>query len=220
MKIAVCLLTYNRKVLFLRTLNSLYNAGHPYSLHIYDNGSTDGTADIVREVGGHCNGGDNHTTGHGMNAVIDEAMRGDPDLIVFTADDFRYTNRWLARLVAFWQAAPADIVLVSCYLEPMWPWNAITELGNAGGERYAVRDSIPGSNWTFRTRDAALILPVSEKTGGEDLEICRRLRDGGRKLAALHLVEHIGERDSAWGNESWRYSQPIDPKGLGFNENI
>ena len=220
MKIAVALLTYNRKMLFLQTLNSLYSAGHPYSLCIYDNGSSDGTGQIVEEIGGMVNKGESHTTGYGMNRVIEMAMSHDPDLILFTADDFRYCKDWLARLVSFWQAAPADIVMTSCYLEPSWPWNTITELSDAGGERYAIRDSIPGSNWSFMARDLEKIYPIREATGGEDLEICKRLTSNGLKLAALNLVEHVGEKESVWGNESWRYSQPLDVKALGFSETI
>lgn len=215
MKISIALLTYNRQSLFLRTLNSIYDAGHSYSLSIYDNGSKDGTGDIVKGIGGEVNTSDNHTTGHGMNAVVIMAMQSNPDVIVFTADDFEYRKGWLSRLVDFWQNAPADIMMASCYLEPDWDWNKISEIGEAG-QRYAIRDSIPGSNWTFRARDIDKIFPVREATGGEDLEICRRLRGDGYKLAALDLVKHTGEQESAWGNESWRYAKPLDVAALGF----
>ncbi len=215
MKAAIALLTYNRQGLFLRTLNSIYNAGHPYSLSIYDNGSHDGTAEIVKGIGGDVNTSDNHTTGHGMNAVVMKAMESEPEIILFTADDFEYRQDWLLKLISFWENTPQDIIMASCYLEPDWDWNKISEVGDAG-EHYAIRDSIPGSNWSFRARDIDKIFPVREATGGEDLEICRRLRGDGYKLAALDLVKHTGEQDSAWGNESWRYAKPLDLSALGF----
>jgi glycosyltransferase involved in cell wall biosynthesis len=218
MKIAIALLTYNRQQLFLRTLNSIYNAWYPYNLSIFDNGSTDGTAQIVKGIGGEVNTTDNHTTGYGMNRVIEMAMKHNPDVIVFTADDFYYRKLWLKKLVSFLDHAPADIVLTSCYLEPMWHWNQIGSIGEAGGERYAIRASLPGSNWVFRAKDIDKIYPIAEKTGGEDLEICGRLRGNGLRLAALDLVKHTGEEQSAWGNESYKYAKPLDLNALGFAE--
>jgi GT2 family glycosyltransferase len=215
---SIALLTYNRKQLFLRTLSSLYSAGHKFDLSIYDNGSNDGTADLVREIGGTVNASEKHTTGHGMNRVIEMALEHKPELILFTADDFHYRPDFLASLVDFWEHAPQDVIMASCYLEPDWDWNKVQSVGNAGGQRYALRDSIPGSNWSFRLADLDKIYPVSEKTGGEDLEICQRLRAQGYSLAALDLVKHIGETQSAWGNESYRYARPLDFAALGFAE--
>jgi len=223
MKIGVAVLTYNRKALFINTLDSLlanrmYETGSSFSLSVYDNGSHDGTDKLVREIGGQVNTGDNHTTGFGMNRVIEMAMKTKPDVILFTADDFFYRSDWLEKLVAFWEAAPTDVVLASCYLEPDWDWNKISEIGDAGGQHYAIRASVPGSNWSFRTSDLYRIYPVAEKTGGEDLEICHRLTSQGAKLVALDLVKHTGERQSAWGNGSWQYAKSLDLAALGFAE--
>lgn len=216
MKVAVCVLTYNRKALFIQTANSMMNSGAHYVPIIYDNGSTDGTAQIVAEMGGHANKTKNHTTGYGMNRAIELAIEKKPDLIVFSADDFIYREKWLARLVDFWKHAPDDVIMTSCYLEPLWTWNEIIRTGTAGSQRYAIRTSIPGSNWTFRAVDVDRIFPVAEKTGGEDMETCNRLRRERFRLAALDLVIHAGEEKSAWGNQSWTYAQPIDKAALGF----
>lgn len=218
LKVAVCVLTYNRKDMFVRTMGSLMNPEHPYIPVVVDNGSTDGTADIVREMGGILNKSDNHTTGYGMNLCISEAMKHNPDIILFSADDFQYRKGFLQMLVSFWNEAPKDIVMASCYLEPLWDWNKITEVETAGRQRYAIRTSIPGSNWSFRASDVDKIFPVPEQTGGEDLATCNRLRQLHYRLAALDLVKHIGEEHSAWGNQSWRYAQPLDKQALGFEE--
>jgi hypothetical protein len=63
---------------------------------------------------------------------------------------------------------------------------------------------------------AGAIMPIDERTGGEDLSVCKRLRDHGYKLAALDLAIHIGEQASAWGNDSWRYAKPFDYQLYGF----
>lgn len=222
MKIGVAMLTYNRKALFINTLDSLlanrmYETGSSFSLSVYDNGSSDGTDKLVREIGGQVNTGENHTTGHGMNRAIEMAMKTKPDVILFTADDFFYRSDWLERLVTFWETAPANVVLASCYLEPDWDWNKIQEI-KLPGQNHVIRASVPGSNWSFRTSDLYRIYPVAEKTGGEDLEICKRLTDQGYKLAALDLVKHTGEKQSAWGNGSWQYAKPLDLTALGFAE--
>lgn len=215
-RVTICVLTYNRKALFLRTISSMFNAGHPHNLIVVDNGSTDGTADIVKDMRGVCNRSDNHSTGYGMNLAIKAALETNPELILISADDFQYKPDWLLKLASFWYECSQSVIMASCYLEPSWNWNEITETGYAGGQRYAIRDSIPGSNWSFRASDWTSVYPIEERTGGEDLNICRRLRGQGYKLAALDLVEHIGEQESAWGNESWRYAKPLDKVSLGF----
>lgn len=216
MKITVGVLSYKRKELLIRTLTSLYQSG--LDVVLYDNGSNDGAEQIVRELGGEVNTGANQSTGHGMNKVIEMALATNPDVVLFSADDFVYDAGFEKKLVEFWQNAPEDIKLASCYLEPSWDWNNVSEVGDAGNVHYAIRDTLPGSNWMFRVIDKDLILPIAEKTGGEDLEICNRLTKQGYKLAALDLVDHIGETQSAWGNQSWQYAKPLDRKGLGFND--
>lgn len=216
MKITVGVLSYNRKELLIKTLTSLYQSG--LDIVLYDNGSHDGSEQIVTELGGRVNKGVNQSTGYGMNKVIEMALDTQPDVVLFSADDFVYDIDFEHKIKEFWKNAPEDIKLASCYLEPCWDWNEVRETGDAGKVHYAIRDSVAGSNWMFRVSDKDLILPIAEKTGGEDLEICKRLREQGFKLAALDLVEHIGELQSAWGNQSWRYAKPIDRKGLGFND--
>lgn len=216
MKISVGVLSYNRRDLLVRTLTSLYQGG--VDVFLYDNGSHDGAEQIVKELGGAVNTGANQSTGHGMNKVIEMALAANPDVVLFSADDFVYDLDFEEKIVEFWNNAPEDIKLASCYLEPSWDWNNVSQVSDAGGVHYAIRETIPGSNWMFRASDKDLILPISEKTGGEDIEICNRLTAQGYRLAALDLVEHTGEFKSAWGNQSWRYSKPLDRKGLGFND--
>lgn len=216
MNVTIALLTYNRRELFQSTLESIKQTEHPYKLVIYDNGSKDGTADIVRSLGGVVNDTDNHTVGHGMNKAIGLALDTNPDLIVFTADDYTYQAGWFERLVSFWQDAPADIIMSCNCVESLWQWNEVTGFGEAGGVRYVTRTSIPGSNWTFRPETASRFMPLPEKTGGEDLEVCRMFTEQGYRLAELNLSEHTGEKMSSWGNESWKRATPFDFERYGI----
>jgi glycosyltransferase involved in cell wall biosynthesis len=214
--VAIAMLTYNRQRMMRATLASLDHAGGSFWFDIVDNGSTDGSADTVLDMDGYCNATDNHTTGFGMNLAIGLALARNPDIVLFTADDYAYQPEFLQRLVSFWNAASDQIVLASCHMENVWSWNTIRGKAIVGGVPCLIRDSLPGSNWSFRARDWGLIGPISEQTGGEDLAICKRLTGQGKLLAALNLVDHIGEETSAWGNQSWRYAKPLSPDVIGW----
>lgn len=208
MKVSIAMLTYNRLPLLHTTIHSLLDSGHPYRLHLFDGGSTDGSLEFAREIGGKSIGPGK--VGGLMNFAIAAALGDKPDIVVFSADDYAYNDGWLADLVAFWQAAPPEIVIACANWEPSYPWNAITERHVIGGQAVLIRASVPGSSWSFRAADWPIIGPIADKTGGEDLEICSRLIAQGRKLAALNLSGHIGEKQSAWGNESWRIAKPLE----------
>lgn len=212
MKVSIAVITYNRLDMLKRTLASIERAGHAYTLHVLDGGSTDGSREYVRSLGGlllpfGC------TVGYSVDTAMQAARADNPDIIVITADDMEYIDGWLAKLVAFWEAAPPEIVIACANWEPLYPWNHITERHTIAGQTVLIRASVPGSSWSFRTSDTALVSVDPAKGApvapGEDLEVCQRLVANGRKLAALNLSEHIGEKASAWGNESWRIARPL-----------
>lgn len=58
--------------------------------------------------------------------------------------------------------------------------------------------------------------PFPRRMPGEDLMVCERIRRRGRLMAALDLVEHIGEERSAWNNQSHTYAVPLDREAWGF----
>ena len=114
------------------------------------------------------------------------------------------------KLAAFWQDAPEEVKLCSLILEPVYPWNTIRGTLDAGGLRALLRDSVGGCSWSFRASDWPTIGPLPQVMPGEDLQICQKLVSQGYYLAALDLGEHVGEKVSAWLNESWKYAQPLD----------
>lgn len=219
MKVSVGLWTFNAlsmgRVSFLhRTLASLDRASGLFRLHIVDGGSADGTADLVRDLGGTVNADPNTSVGRSMNLVGNLCAADAPDVILLTADDYEYRADWLERLTSFWEAAPAEIALASCNVEPVYKWNTVREARDIGGVRALMRDSLPGSNWSFRAADWQNIHPVEERTGGEDFAVLRKLAP--RLFAALDLAEHIGEQQSAWDNQSWRSAEPLDRAAWGL----
>lgn len=210
MKIAVGVLTYNRFHFLVQTLASMDAApGYPFARVLVDGCSSDEVQRaFVMGQGGYVFG-EVGTVGRGMNKAIELALATGPDIVVFTADDYDFKPDWCRRLVTFWQEAPADIAIATLNWEPMYPWNIVHEQMVIGGEHVLIRGTAPGSSWSFRASDWPIIGPIEDKTGGEDLTVCTRMKAMGRKLAALDLTLHTGERESVWGNQSWQRAQPL-----------
>lgn len=217
--IAVCLtfdhIRTGREKMFYDTVLSLTDGGRPVEVIIITNGSTDGTQDTVKRLGGIVDN-TNSQIWYGMQTGIEEAIRRGGDLILFTADDIVYSEGWAEKLVAFWEDAPDEVKLCSLILEPQYPWNTIRGTLDAGGMRAILRDSLGGACWSFRAKDWPIIGPLPQVQPGEDIPVCYRLIEQGYLLAQVELGADVGERNSAWGNESWRYAQPIDRERWGI----
>ena len=99
MRVVVAVLSYNRLELWRRTMDSIYRTSYPFELVLFDNGSTDGTEQEVAALGGVCNDSDNHWIGHGFRESVKLAMAHEPDMIIFSADDYEYREGWLEELV-------------------------------------------------------------------------------------------------------------------------
>ena len=214
MKIGVGVLTWNhrktgREQMFYDALLSLTNGGQAVDVVVVTNGSTDGTQDTVRRLGGIVDDG-NSQIWYGMTRAIEEVIARGADIVLFTADDITYYPGWADKLAAFWQDAPEEVKLCSLILEPVYPWNTIRGTVEAGGLRALLRDSVGGCSWSFRASDWPIIGPLPQVMPGEDLIVSRRLIEQGYYLAQVELGEHVGEKVSAWLNESWKYAQPLD----------
>lgn len=217
MKVAVCVLTFNtfktgRDCMFRDCLESVFHAGFPFRLFLHDGGSDDRTGDIVTSLGGTVNGDEDKTIGHTMNQVIEQAMEWDPNLVVFSGDDYLYRTNWLVRLIDFMLGAPIDIGLVSCHVEPDYSWNTVTDVVDVGDERALIRETIPGASTVFWANQWPSIGPYPRQTSGEDYAVLQKLKAQGYRFAALDLAEDLGFKKSAWGNMSWTVAKPIDKK--------
>lgn len=219
-KICASVLTWNhittgRADMFARTCLSLTDGGVPVSVRVITNGSTDGTQDVVRRLGGIVD--DTYTqVWYGMERGIEDAIERGGDIVLFTADDIEYKHGWAEKLLAFWQDAPDEVIIACLFLEDCWPWNTVRGYLDTAGGRALLRDSVPGSCWSFRARDWAKIAPLPRIMPGEDMEVVKRLTGQGYLLAALDLATHTGEAHSAWGNQSHTWSVPLDRARWGL----
>lgn len=212
MNVAVAVLTFNRLHLLKRTLTSMNAApGHPFRRVVVDGGSdSPEQRAFVASLPGSYQFPSKVSVGRSMNMAIDLAEATKPEIIVFSADDYEYRPDWLAKLVRFWKAAPNDIGLATLNWEPDYAWNTVLDHTVIGAQQVLIRNTVPGSSWSFRAKDWKWIIgPMEDRTGGEDLTVCRSLQASGYRLAALDLTNHIGERESAWGNQSWRLANPL-----------
>ena len=219
MKIGVGVLTWNhrktgRKQMFYDTLLSLTNGGQAVDVVVVTNGSTDGTQDTVRRLGGIVDDA-NSQIWYGMTRAIEEVIARGADIVLFTADDITYSPGWADKLAAFWEDAPEEVKLCSLILEPVYPWNTVRGVLDAGGLRAILRDSVGGCSWSFRAADWPIIGPLPQVMPSEDLLTCQKLVGQGYYLAAVDLGTHVGEEKSAWGNESYKYAQALDRERWG-----
>lgn len=194
-----------------RTLSSLALGGEPFNLNIVTNGSTDGTNELVERLGGTVfDESYPNAMWFGWEQAMLKAAEDESDIIVFTADDIEYQPGWIQKLRDFWDNAPDDIKVLTLFLEMDWAWNTIRERVEYGGVPALIRDSCPSASWSFRRKDLDLMVPVPQQSPGEDHAVIGRLRDQGYRVAQCNLAEHIGEKNSAWGNKSWEYGKPVD----------
>ena len=214
--ITVCVTTFNldafdRRDLFDRTWESLQAPG--VTVIPVDNGSTDGTQQLVTDLGGYCYTGPNTTCGHGTNLAARVAIGTDADLCVLSDDDMEWHPGWHERLAAWWHDAPDDLWLTGCHLEPAFPWNQIHGRLDLGGIPGLLRQSTGAASWSFRPARWPFIGPIPQKIQGHgDVPACDRIWAAGGHIAQLDLATHLGLSRSSWGNRTHDlYGWDLDP---------
>lgn len=206
MSITACVLTYNlfandRADLFRATMDSLHAVG--VRVIPVDNHSTDGTSEVVAELGGYCSKDLLTTCGHGTNLCARVAIGTDADLCVLSDDDMIWRDGWVDQLTAWWTDAPDDVILTGCHLEPEFSWNEVRGTVTSGGVPGLLRASTGAASWSFRAADWPKIGPVPDRTQGwGDVPACERVWASGYRVAQIDLADHAGHGRSSWGNRT------------------
>lgn len=218
MKVAAAVLTYQaisngRLGLLEQTVRSLAEAD---TVIIVDNGSTDGTREVVERQGGISHDGPLHTSGHGNNLQARVLLGTDADVCVLSDDDMLWKPGWRAKLEAWWTGAPDDVVLTGCHIEPAFHWNVIAGRVEYGGVPGLVRQSSGGASWSLRHRDLETFFGPAgiwqQHQGYGDVMACDRLIGRGFKVCQIDLAEHAGQGQSTWGNSTeTKYGWDVEP---------
>lgn len=245
MRFAVGLLThrvidFDRVELLEQTVRSIERAFPSATLYAFDNGSSDGTWDVLRETCGRenasrwlmCNrvGDDSAVPGAGRNALVRIMSVGDdivafaeedqirwgrsvhsvPEIIVLSDDDMVWHEGAEDQLARFFAAAPEDVVLVTGFVEPDFPHATPREAVEYGGVRGVMRDNAPGCAWAFRPSFWREYGPIPEILIGCDSRTCDRVKSDGKRMVALRLADHAGLGRSSLGNSLGKMFPPLD----------
>jgi glycosyltransferase involved in cell wall biosynthesis len=217
-KIAAAVLTFqavthDRVDLLLDTLDSLDEADE---LLVVDNGSTDGSQDLVHDLGGYVNDAPLTTSGHGTNLQARLLAATDADICVLSDDDMHWRPGWSDRLRSWWADAPDDVALTGCHIEPLFPWNKVHGTITRGGIPALVRASTGAASWSYRARHYDDIFGPAgipqQVQGHGDVPACDRIHDRGFRICQIDLADHRGHERSTWGNRTIeRYGWDVQP---------
>lgn len=212
---------FDRADLLAQTMRSAERAFPSASLWVLDNGSSDGTWDVLKEVASdrwillRVPSTEPSPPGLGRNRLV-EYMGLKGDLVVLSDDDMVWQEGAEDRLARFFAAAPEDVALVSGFVEPDFAHATPREAVEYGGVRGVVRDNAPGCAWAFRPSFWAKYGPMPETPIGEDSEVCARVRADGKRMVSLRLAEHAGLGRSSLGNCAGRVAPPFDGERWGI----
>lgn len=173
-------------------------------VQVVDNGSDDGSRELVESWGGISHDGPLHTSGHGNNLAARAAYGTDADLCVFSDDDMWWRPGWRPQLEAWWSEAPADLGMTGCHVEPAYRWNKILDRIVCGGIPGLIRESTGGASWSIPRRHLDVFFGPAgiwqQNQGYGDVMACTRLTGRGYRIAQVDLADHAGQGRSTWGN--------------------
>jgi glycosyltransferase involved in cell wall biosynthesis len=218
MRVAAIILTYRavstgRVDLLDQTFKSLVATDY---LQVVDNGSDDGSRELIESWGGISHDGPLHTSGHGNNLAARVAYGTDADLIVFSDDDMLWRPDWRRDLEAWWSEAPDDIAMTGCHIEPAFHWNTIYDRIECGGVPGLIRESTGGASWSIPRRKLdTFFAPAGiwqQNQGYGDVMACNRVIERGHRIAQIDIATHAGQGMSTWGNSTEnKYGWNVQP---------
>jgi glycosyltransferase involved in cell wall biosynthesis len=203
-RVAAAVLTYNpvlhaRVDLLDATVRSLAEADE---LILCDNGSDDeASLDLLTRYRHVTHRFPCHTSGFGTNFAARQARATGADICIVSDDDIFWRAGWRNRLEAWWTAAPTNLILTGCHLEPLFPWNRPYGTVAYGDVPGVLRESTGAATWSFRPDDWHTIGPIPSRIQGwGDVPACNAVRAHGYDIAQLDLADHHGHGRSTWGN--------------------
>jgi GT2 family glycosyltransferase len=215
-RIVVIILTYNQREVTFRCLDGLREVGEPpFQVLLWDNGSSDGTADAVRlaypEVLVHQHPG-NLGVGSGRNAAAALArQRFAPTHLLFLDNDIVVTPGFVRALLAPFREDPTVAQVQSklrllhdparlndgggCRIEWWWGRTSPVGFGELDQGQHDSRRPCVACGGAMMVRAAQFdqlggFDPIFDPFGPEDLDFSLRLQKAGYK--ALYVPEAVG----------------------------
>ncbi|MCG3147250.1 MAG: hypothetical protein PCFJNLEI_00689 [Verrucomicrobiae bacterium] len=191
-KVSVVVASYNGGRTLPACLHSLRHLNYPnYEVILVDDGSTDDTAKIaaqfpeVRAIH-QSNMGLSHARNAGINAATG-------DIVAFTDSDCRADEDWLYYLIGDLLKTDACSIGGHNFPPPEDNWVAGAVACAPGGPAHVMLDDrnaehIPGCNmafWKWALDEIEGFDPIY-RAAGDDVDVCWRLLQRGRKIAFSH----------------------------------
>ncbi|MBM2811988.1 MAG: glycosyl transferase, family 2 [Chloroflexi bacterium] len=188
-RISVVVCTYNGARTIRDCLEGLKRLDYPdFEVILVDDGSTDGTATIVREYGFRVISTENRGLSSARNTGLEVATG---EIVAYTDDDARPDPHWLTYLAAAFMDSDADYAGVGGpNLAPAGDGPIAECVANApGGPVHVLLDDreaehIPGCNMAFRKDRLTAIggFDPQFRSAGDDVDVCWRLQARGWRL--------------------------------------
>lgn len=136
------------------------------------------------------------------------------EYLLLTADDYRYRPGWSDVAQRWLAAARLQVSHITLDTEPLWHWNTIRGVHDAGGVRALLRATAPGANWMMPWESWLAMEPVyyeQRNNPTADHVISAWAWRTGRVIGALDLVEHTGAKQSTCGTQAYDTGAAVDP---------
>jgi GT2 family glycosyltransferase len=196
-KISVVVCVYNGERTIRDCCQGLTELDYPnYEVIVIDDGSTDGTAEIVTEYPFVLIRTANRGLGEARNRGLAAASG---EIVAYTDGDARPDRQWLTYLAAAFRTTP-HVGIGGWNLAPAGDgWVADCVASAPGGPVHVLvsdreAEHIPGCSMAFR-KDALMAIGGFDpqfRTAGDDVDVCWRLQDRGWTLGFAHgaMVSH------------------------------
>lgn len=192
MKITILILTYNRKTLLLRCLDSITRAKRPPDdIIIIDNGSTDGTVDAVRNHRLRPIVITNTNTTLGVCARNLGIKASASDIIFQVDDDATVNTNWRDIIEKHFKDSTIGAIGQDAW--KLTGWYSADPIKNVGQEC----DLVTGYLWAFRKKDSWLYDENYAPFWREDTDFCFHIINDGYKIIKCDVLgSHASARNS------------------------
>jgi O-antigen biosynthesis protein len=214
-RVSVAVCTYNGRRTIRDCLDGLARLAYPnVEVIVIDDGSTDGTADIVRDYGVCLIQTENLGLSIARNRALEEA---EGEIIAYLDDDAYPDPQWLHYLVQKFQTT--DFMAVGGpNLAPLNEGHVAQAIANApGGPNHVLlsdseAEHIPGCNMAFRSAALRAIggFDPQFRAAGDDVDICWRIQQAGWKVGfhpAALVWHHRRKTLGAYWRQQLGYGQ-------------